>query len=264
MSGRDTAHRVRQALNPADGTATVALLAGRWPEQKAPLAGFGARFGLSPAQVELLRAFGALLAFDELAPTTVREPLMVRDDHLADALVAIDLQVTEGAAVIADLGSGAGVPGIPLAIARPQTRVSLVEGNGRKCSFLEAAVSSLSLANVEVVKARAETWRAGIGVCDLVTARALAPLDVVAEYAAPLLRLGGALVVWRGRREERAEAEARRSAEILGLAVSQPLPVDPYPGAEHRHLHVFTKVSETPARFPRRDGVARKRPLGRA
>jgi 16S rRNA (guanine527-N7)-methyltransferase len=144
----------------------------------------------------------------------------------------------------------------------PMVRVFLLEGNGRKCAFLRTVASRLSLTNVEVVNGRAETWSAGIGACDLVTARALAPLDVVAEYAAPLLRLGGALVVWRGRREESAEAEALRAAEILGLSVSEPVRVEPYPGSEHRHLHVVLKVSETPSRFPRRDGVARKRPLG--
>jgi 16S rRNA (guanine527-N7)-methyltransferase len=236
----------------------------KWPERAAPLADLGARFSLSPAQVDLLRAFGATLAFDELAPTTVREPLRVRDDHIADALVALDLEQVSNAAVIADLGSGAGVPGVPLAIALPQARVILLEGNGRKCAFLGRVASGLPVVNVEVLHGRAETWSAGIGACDLVTARALAPLDVVAEYAAPLLRLGGALVAWRGRREHSAETEALRAAEILGLSVAEPLPVEPYPGSEHRHLHTFVKVSDTPSRFPRRDGVARKRPLGRA
>jgi 16S rRNA (guanine527-N7)-methyltransferase len=234
-----------------------------WPERKAPMAALASRFGLSAAQVDQLRAYATVLVADELAPTTVRDPLRVRDDHLADTLVALELAEVASARMVADLGSGAGVPGVPLAIAMPLTEVTLVEGNGRKCAFLESVVAGLSLPNVQVLHGRAETWAAGVGTCDLVTARALAPLDVVAEYAAPLLRLGGALVVWRGHRDEPAEEEALRAAEILGLEVSEPVRVEPYEGAQQRHLHVFTKVLDTPSRFPRRDGVARKRPLGR-
>ena len=104
----------------------------------------------------------------------------------------------------------------------------------------------------------------GSGCCDLVTARALAPLAVVAEYAAPLLALGGTLVAWRGRRDPVDEAAAGRAAAELGLEAREPIHVEPYPGALHRHLHVMVKVAPTPDRFPRRPGVARKRPLGAA
>jgi 16S rRNA (guanine527-N7)-methyltransferase len=223
----------------------------------------GQRFALDARQAEQMRHFGGILANDEHAPTTVRDPRRVRDDHLADALVALDLQLVREASMIADLGAGAGVPGIPLAIALPETRVILIEGNGRKCEFMAGVVDALGLPNAEVVNGRAETWSSGIGQNDVVTARALAPLDVVAEYAAPLLVVGGALVAWRGARELEVEADARRAAEILGLSVEEPIQVNPYTGAENRYLHVMVKTVETPARFPRRDGVARKRPLGR-
>ncbi len=222
------------------------------------------RFGLTAAQTNRLGSFAARLAEDEHAPTTVRDPGHIRDDHLADALVALDLPGLRGAREIADLGAGAGVPGIPLAIALPDAHVSLVEGNGRKCEFMRAAVEALALDNVEVVHGRAEAWPAGIQRFDVVTARALAPLDVVAEYAAPLLKLGGALVAWRGQRDPEDEAAAVRAAEILGMSVEQPQRVEPYAGALNRYLHVIVKTSPTPDRFPRRDGVARKRPLGRA
>jgi 16S rRNA (guanine527-N7)-methyltransferase len=99
---------------------------------------------------------------------------------------------------------------------------------------------------------------------DVVTARALAPLDVVAEYAAPLLRVGGALVAWRGQRDPEDEAAGARAAEILELSMLEPRRVEPYPGAVNRHIQIMIKRAPTPARFPRRDGVARKRPLGRA
>jgi 16S rRNA (guanine527-N7)-methyltransferase len=229
-----------------------------------PLGTLAARFGLTNSQASQLQRFGEILAGDERAPTTVREPERVRDDHLADALVALDLPAVRSAVVLADLGAGAGVPGIPLAVSLPEARVVLVEGNGRKCQFMQDVADELGLANVDVVHARAETWADGLGQMEVVTARALAPLDVVAEYAAPLLRLEGALVAWRGQRDPEDEAAGSRAAVILGLTVEEPVRVEPYPGAHNRHLHVMVKTDPTPDRFPRRDGVARKRPLGRA
>jgi 16S rRNA (guanine527-N7)-methyltransferase len=223
------------------------------------------RYELSSAAERRLSRLLALLAGDPTAPTTVRDPERVRDDHLADALVALELDVIRTAGTIVDVGSGAGVPGLPLAIALAGATVTLVEANGRKCDFLRRAVDQLELGNVRVVPARAEEVAsvANEG-WDVVTARALAPLGVVAEYAAPLLRLGGTLVAWRGQREPEVEAEADRAAKILGLSGQLVQRVVPYPGASHRHLHLMSKVSPTPARFPRRPGMARKRPLGSA
>ena len=222
------------------------------------------RYRLTGPAVDRLQMFGAMLADDPLAPTTVREPERIRDDHFADSLVALELARVRAATMIADLGSGPGVPGLPLAIALPDAEVWLVESNGRKCQFIERAAALIGVENARVVNARAETWPEGRVRMQLVTARALAPLDVVAEYAAPLLTIGGALVAWRGKREPQVEAEGSAAAEILGLSVDEPVRVRPYDGAEHRYLHVMPKVMETPARFPRRAGMARKRPLGAA
>lgn len=209
-----------------------------------------------------LDALLAALTADPRAPTTLHDPLTAVRDHLADSLVALELPAVRAAVDVADLGAGAGLPGLPLAIALPSAAVTLVESNGRKCDFLRRAVEECGAANARVVHARAEEWAAGLGRCDLVTARALAPLPVVAEYAAPLLAVGGALVAWRGRRELDEEAAAARAAGELGLQVRPPVAVTPYPGALHRHLHVLVKTGATPARFPRRPGMARKRPLG--
>lgn len=222
-----------------------------------------ARYGLSATQTTQLARFGWILATDEHAPTTVHAPDRVRDDHLADALVALEIALVRSASELADLGAGAGVPGIPLAIASPETHVTLIEANGRKCDFMRSVADELALVNVDVVHGRAETWSEGLGRMDVVTARALAGLDVVDEYAAPLLAIGGGLVAWRGQRDPGDEAAGRRAAEILGLSVEAPLRVVPYAGALNRHLHVMVKTSPTPDRFPRRDGVARKRPLGK-
>jgi 16S rRNA (guanine527-N7)-methyltransferase len=228
------------------------------------VAALGERFGLPMAATVQLGELAELIAIDRGAPTTVRDPRRIVEDHLADSLVALELDhVPWAAARIADLGAGAGFPGLPLAIAIPDGRVVLVESNARKCEFLHGAVRRLAITNAEVARDRAEQWGEGLAACDVVTARALASLPVVAEYAAPLLRIGGALVVWRGRRDAREELMGAVAAAELGLEPLDPVAVTPYPEVLHRHLHVMLKVAPTPPRFPRRPGVARKHPLGR-
>jgi 16S rRNA (guanine527-N7)-methyltransferase len=221
-------------------------------------------YGLSENQGRQLEALLEYVATDAAAPTTVTDRVGILRDHLADSLVALTLPAVRSATTIADLGAGAGFPGLPLAIALPSARVSLVESNRRKCAFMAQAIEAAGIENAQAVPARAESWGAAGETCELVTARALAPLPVVAEYAAPLLAEGGALVAWRGRRDPEDEAAGARAAAELGLEVAEPVRVEPYPGALHRHLHVMVKVAPTPSRFPRRPGMARKRPLGAA
>jgi 16S rRNA (guanine527-N7)-methyltransferase len=232
------------------------------PGERGSVAELARRHSLPDGAEHALEILLGLLMTDPGAATTVRSEQRVLDDHLADSLVALELPQVQDASIVCDLGSGAGLPGLPLAIARPDADVSLVESNARKCEFIERAADACGLDNVAVVNARAEEWREGLDRCDLITARALGPLDVVVEYAAPLLRVGGTLVVWRGARDADAEAAGERAAARLGLAPEEPLPVRPYAGAVRRHLHVMSKVRDTPSGFPRRTGVARKRPLG--
>lgn len=223
-----------------------------------------ARYELSQRASTQLASLLALLGHDPLAPTSVRDPERILEDHLADSLVALELEPVRSARQVVDVGAGAGLPGLPLAIARPHASFSLVESAARKCSFIRGAVAVCSLANVEVVQARAESWSEGLRRFDLAVVRALSALDVVLEYAAPLLVVGGYLVAWRGRRDAGSEAAGERAAAVLGLTVEDVRQVTPYPDARDRHLHVFLKVRETPDRFPRRPGMASKRPLGRA
>lgn len=226
------------------------------------LAALAERFSLSPAAERSLSALLTVLTGDPLAPTTLREPQRALCDHLADALVALELPELRSASTVADLGAGAGVPGLPLAIARPTATVFLVESNRRKCAFITRAAAAAGAANAVVVAERAESWVDGLGRMDLVIARALAPLPVVAEYAAPLLREGGALIAWRGLPDPDEEAAGAAAAAELGLRYEAAVPVMPHPEAIHRHLQRLVKVAPTPPRFPRRPGMARKRPLG--
>jgi 16S rRNA (guanine527-N7)-methyltransferase len=219
----------------------------------------GRRFGVPPAGVEALRAILELQASDPTAPTAVRDPAEAVDRHVADSLVALDLPVVREAGRLADIGAGAGWPGLALAAALPEAHVALVESAARHCRYLEKAVAAGALANAEVVHARVEEWSA---TNDVVCARALAALPVLCEYAAPLLADDGVLLAWKGAVPPDEAAAGERAAELLGLQLDEVRDVDPYPVAERRTLHVFRKVAPTPERFPRRPGMAVKRPLG--
>jgi 16S rRNA (guanine527-N7)-methyltransferase len=210
-------------------------------------------------QIELLLA---QLASDEHAPTSIRDAEQAMDAHVADSLVALEVQALARASTLVDLGSGSGFPGLALAVALPRAEVFLVESQRRKCEFLERLCTAAGVGNARVVCARAEQWRDGVERSDVVMARALAPQPVVLEYAAPLLRVGGTLVDWRGRRNEADEQAGDAACELLGMSRGEVLKVSPFEGATDRHLHVFAKAGPTPARFPRRPGIARKRPLG--
>jgi len=202
------------------------------------------------------------LQSDEHAPTTVRDADRATEVHLADSLSALEIEAVTAAGRIADIGSGAGFPGLALAVALPGAEVDLVESQRRKCEFLERMYLAAGVENARVVPARAEEWIDGISRNDLVVARALAAQPVVLEYAAPLLKIGGTLIDWRGKRVPEEEDLAENAAGTLGLRRTALRRVVPFEGAKDHHLHVFVKVAETPPRFPRRAGVARKRPLG--
>jgi 16S rRNA (guanine527-N7)-methyltransferase len=195
------------------------------------------------------------------APTAVHDPTESLRVHIADSLAGLEVPELRSAGVVADLGAGAGLPGLVLAAALPHARVVLVESAGRKCGFLRGAAADMGLANVEVVHARVEEWADGSGRCDVVCARALAALGVLCEYAAPLLTDGGVLVAWKGAIDEQEAVDASAAGEHLGLAPEAVRSVVPFAGSERRTLHVLRKIGPTPAGYPRRPGMATKRPL---
>lgn len=218
-----------------------------------------ATYGVDSATHAPFVALLELVRDDPTAPTTVTDPAAGVTAHIADSLDGLAVPAVRAATSIADLGSGAGFPGIPLAIARPDAHVHLVESLSRKCAFLEQALEVAGVANASVNCARAETWP--VRDLDLVTVRAVAPLNVLVEYAAPLLRLGGTLVAWKGRPDAAEVADGQFAAAAVGLEMGEAVVLDARPGAENRSLYLYSKVRETPARFPRRPGMARKRPL---
>ncbi len=175
--------------------------------------------------------------------------------------MALELEVVRDAAQIVDIGAGAGFPGLPLAVALPSAEVRLVESQARKCTFLEDVMVVSGMTNVEVVCARAEQWPEGIGVNDLSGCPGSGGTACRAGVRRTPLRLGGALVDWRGRRAPEEERSAAIAAELLGLRLESIQRVHPYKGVRDHHLHVYLKMEETPERFPRRAGMARKKPL---
>ncbi|MGH2714871.1 MAG: 16S rRNA (guanine(527)-N(7))-methyltransferase RsmG [Thermoleophilaceae bacterium] len=197
------------------------------------------------------------------------EPSRAREVHVADSLSGLEVPDLARARRIADVGAGAGFPGLVLAVALPSARVDLIESAGRKAAVIDRLIQAARVENARSVVARAEEWArlavslgGGREAYDAVTARAVASLPVLVEYAAPLLRPSGVLVAWKGARDAGEEGLGKEAADEVGMALEDVLPVSPFPGARDRHLHVYRKVAPTPERFPRRAGMAAKRPLG--
>lgn len=229
------------------------------------LAELAGQHALGEEVVAHARTLLALWEQDELASTRVTDPAVAVDQHLADSWVALELDEVRGAMRAADLGTGAGIPALPLAVALPGLRMALVESVSRRTTFLRTAIEACALeSRCEVVTLRAEGWADGIGQHDLITSRALATLDVVLEYSAPLLEVGGCSVAWKGTLSADERDGGHRAAELLGMEIERIVPVEPFAGARDRSLVLARKVAETPGRFPRREGMAKKRPLGAA
>jgi 16S rRNA (guanine527-N7)-methyltransferase len=221
---------------------------------------------LSPELRARLEPILELLATDPASLSSVRHPVDAWRVHVADSLSGLDLVGTP--ARVADVGAGAGFPGLVLAAALPETRVELIESVSRKCEFISRAIEAAGLSNASAVCERAETWAAeppptgGREAYDLVTARAVGRLSTLAELASPLLVDGGALVAWKGRRDAAEEAELARAESRVGMRAEEVRRVGPYAGSENRHLHLLRKTAPTPADLPRRPGMAKKRPFG--
>ena len=223
---------------------------------------------LDPSARAALDAIVEQVAADPSAPSSVRDPRDAWRIHIADSLSGLEVEALREASSIADVGAGAGFPGLPLAAALPAAHVDLIEATARKCEFIERAIAAAGLGNARVVCRRAEEWAAseppagGRGAYDVVTARAVGRLATLAELASPLLIDGGVLVAWKGRRDPDEEAELDRVGGRMGMSAEETRWVGPYAGSENRHIHVLRKTGATPPELPRRPGLAKKRPFG--
>jgi 16S rRNA (guanine527-N7)-methyltransferase len=229
----------------------------------------GSRPELDPEARAALERVLELLRAERSSVSSVTEPQDAWRVHVADSLSGLAVPELAAADAIADVGSGAGFPGLVLAAALPGAAVDLVESVARKADFIRRAAAAAGIENARVIEERAEAWAAepppqgGREAYDAVTARAVGRLSTLAELASPLLRDGGVLVAWKGRRSEEEEEELAAAAEQLVMRPQQVLAVGPYAGSRHRHLHVLRKAGPTPVDLPRRPGMAKKRPFGR-
>lgn len=219
---------------------------------------------LDEAQRETITRVLELLEAERASVSSVTEPDRAWRVHVADSLTGLEFKQLADARRIADIGSGAGFPGLVLAVALPASQVDLIESVGRKCDFIERAIAASGLANARVLNARSEEVAEGEGreTYDVVTARAVGRLSTLAELASPLLKDDGVLVAWKGKRDPDEESQLSGAAQKLAMRPEQIRHVGPFAGSDHRHLHLIRKSGPTPDNLPRRAGIAKKRPYG--
>lgn len=218
-------------------------------------------------QLETLLAYTDLLSGYERANVVGekdRAALLIH--HVLDSLSCLLVPELQSAEALVDVGSGGGLPGIPLAVVRPRKRTTLLEATAKKAAFLELAVEELELRSVRILNERAEEagrvgHRAGYRVA---TARAVASLAVLVEYCLPLVEVGGVVVAMKAEVSEEELRPGVEAARMLGGRVREVLavPLLPEVSDRRRTLVVVEKVGETPMGFPRRPGLPRKQPLG--
>jgi 16S rRNA (guanine527-N7)-methyltransferase len=222
---------------------------------------------LSPTQLELLARYADLLVEwnRKINLTAIRSPEEIRVKHFLDSLsCSLAIQNIEIPRTI-DIGTGAGFPGIPLKIIYPEMQLTLVESVTKKTQFLSEVVQVLGLEGVEIFPSRAETlgkqpdhrenyhWA---------VARAVAGLPVLCEYMLPLVKIGGFMLAQKGDTALAELEQAQSAIEILGGKVINTISVD-LPGvSQERYLVIIEKINPTPEKYPRREGIPNKRPLG--
>ncbi|MEZ4501391.1 MAG: 16S rRNA (guanine(527)-N(7))-methyltransferase RsmG [Dehalococcoidia bacterium] len=250
--------------DPEDGNSVPEWLA--WLEAAAADLGVT----LSEAQrAQFTRYLDLLLEWNERAGlTTVTDPLEVARRHFAESLaygaVLRDEGLLESGASLVDLGSGAGLPGVPIAIAWPSLAVTLLESHGRRAQFLEAVIEELGLEGALVVQARAEDAGRDTALrehFDVAAARALAPLAVLVEYALPLVRSGGTLAALKGSRAGEEIEAAAAAIEALGGELLEVRAAPMPDGSLPQDVVLVRRVRALDPRYPRRAGMPTKRPL---
>jgi len=221
---------------------------------------------LTPTQEAMFETYGRELAAwnGHTNLTAIIEPDDVRVRHFLDSLtVARAVKLTPGKRLI-DVGTGAGFPGLPLAIVFPELHVTLLEATGKKIAFLDHIISTLGIANAVTLNARAED--AGHmpdqrATYDVVAARAVARLPSLLEYLLPLAKVGGFCVAMKGRTAAEESEDARRALTTLGGRLRQTVTIR-LPGIDDpHHLVVVEKVAHTPTGFPRKPGIPTRKPI---
>ena len=238
-------------------TAFEEILAARAAEAGIPLA--AEQIGQFSVYHEMLLDWNTRM---NLTALTAPEDVAVK--HIIDSLTAYDAALFDGARTLIDVGTGAGLPGIPLAVYAPHLTVTLLDSLNKRVRFLTEVTAAMGLPNVRCIHARAEEaartaeHRAAY---DIVVSRAVARLPVLLEYTLPFVRVGGTLLALKGRAYAEEQKEARRAAEVLGGGRITARPVH-LPGLDDvRAILTVTKERQTPAAYPRGGGAPARRPL---
>lgn len=191
-----------------------------------------------------------------------KNPVIEVEKHIQDSMAAIKYVRFKNRSVI-DIGSGAGFPGMVLAILNRESSVSLLEVDQKKSAFLQSVIDEMNISNVKIVKERAEIagrdlrWRDQY---DLATSRAVASVAVLVEYALPFLKIGGHLIMWKSANYQKELEEAGHALQVIGGEVVDVFQYNLMEGLD-RSLIVVAKKQATPEKYPRRPGIPGKRPL---
>ena len=225
---------------------------------------------VTPELTEKLDIYARLLVEwnQKMNLTAITDPAGIAVKHFADSLTAAPL-LPEGAFSLIDVGTGAGFPGVPLALYRPDCRLTLLDSLNKRLTFLDAVCRETGLA-ATLIHARAEEGGRDPKLrekYDLACARAVANLPVLAEYCLPFVKVGGRFIALKGPDADRERAEASRSIGVLGGKIADvtalTLPKEPVEGIEpmERRLVVVNKVKSTPPAYPRHGSKIAKKPL---
>lgn len=218
---------------------------------------------------KLLRYHAMLMDWNtRMDLTAVTEEAEMIDKHYVDSLIALSVPgLIPRTGTLIDVGTGAGFPGLPLALACPDLRVTLMDAQKKRLNFLQAVIDDLQVRNVTLVHARAEDgaqFPQHREKYDVAVARAVASLSVLSEYLLPFVRVGGKAVCWKGPALAEEMQQGRRAAHLLGGRVGEPVSVS-IPGRDWQHMLLpVSKTAKTARQYPRKAGTPSKSPLGQS
>ena len=197
--------------------------------------------------------------------TAVTEDDEMLDKHFIDSLTVLKTSLIPEQAALIDVGTGAGFPGMVLAIARPDIHVTLLDSQKKRLSFLEKIASSTDTHITAFIHARAEDAARMSALreeYDIATARALAPLNILSEYLLPFLRINGCALCWKGPALKEEMEYGRKAVHLLGGRLEMPVNSQIY-GRDWEHTILpIRKIHSTPAAYPRKAGIPKSKPLG--
>jgi 16S rRNA (guanine527-N7)-methyltransferase len=220
---------------------------------------------LSPAQLQQFSRYADLLIDWNLRfnLTSIVDPRDIVIKHFLDSL-SVSRAIPSGSRKLIDVGAGAGLPGIPIKLARPDISLTLLEATRKKCDFLKAVIAELQLTEVQVINARAEEGgrlAEHREQYDIALARAVAEMPTLIEYLLPFVRVGGLALAQKSKEVLNDAQRTERALTTLGGRLSDIVSVSVPELNEVRYLVVVEKIAQTPEKYPRRTGVPSKKPL---